>query len=484
MADQVVVVGRGKVLADASVDELIARASGDEVLVRTSAPTEAARVLQRSGAPRRSSARNTLSVSGLGPQHVVEVLGQARVPFSEVTAQRATLEDVYLQLTGGEAEFRAGSDTEARTMTAASTPPHATTQPPAGGFGPTLQVGVDQVPHGPGLDDRPRHRRRCLCVAFTFLVANGKHQGSCTGPSPSQATCQVGHPFVPTGPDGEAVADSYQFVEQSLTGNGTITARVTSLTGVISTNPANVRHPRSRPPDRGWRRGPKRASCSRTSTQQGSPYAAIMATGSHGVRFQYNYTHDQHRADRDVVPALATTDPHRRHPHRLRLHQRTGRGPTIGTAHLSGLPATVIVGLFVTSPVSFQGSSSGAPTQATATFDHIALDANSTTDTWQSHSIGTGPQDFYPTFGSGSAQRPNSTFVLTGSGDIAAAVGLVGGDTASNSLLFGLIVAADRDHRDRRHVHHGRTNVIVCATPQPLAWNKGIVCSITSSKRA
>jgi ABC-2 type transport system ATP-binding protein len=38
------------------------------------------------------------------------MLGEARVPFSEVTAQRATLEDVYLQLTSGEAEFRAGSD--------------------------------------------------------------------------------------------------------------------------------------------------------------------------------------------------------------------------------------------------------------------------------------------------------------------------------------------------------------------------------------
>jgi ABC-2 type transport system ATP-binding protein len=40
----------------------------------------------------------------------VEVLSEAAVPFSEVTAQRATLEDVYLQLTSGEVEFRGGSD--------------------------------------------------------------------------------------------------------------------------------------------------------------------------------------------------------------------------------------------------------------------------------------------------------------------------------------------------------------------------------------
>jgi ABC-2 type transport system ATP-binding protein len=114
VADHLVVIGRGRVLADASVDELIARASGDQVLLRTSAPAEAASVLQRDSAAATVIDGNTLAVSGIGAQHVVEVLGEAGVPFSEVAAQRATLEDVYLQLTGGEAEFRAGSDRGAR----------------------------------------------------------------------------------------------------------------------------------------------------------------------------------------------------------------------------------------------------------------------------------------------------------------------------------------------------------------------------------
>jgi ABC-2 type transport system ATP-binding protein len=114
VADHVVVIGRGKVLADASIDELIARASGDQVLLRTPAPAEAARVLQRAGAAATVIDGNAISVSGVPAQNVVEMLGEARVPFSEVTAHRATLEDVYLQLTGGEAEFRAGSDREAR----------------------------------------------------------------------------------------------------------------------------------------------------------------------------------------------------------------------------------------------------------------------------------------------------------------------------------------------------------------------------------
>jgi ABC-2 type transport system ATP-binding protein len=114
VADHVVVVGRGRVLADAGVDALVARASGDEVLIRTPSPAEAVTTLQRVGAAATIIDGNTLSVSGLEAQHVVDVLSQAHVRFSEVTAQRATLEDVYLQLTSGEAEFRAVSDGEAQ----------------------------------------------------------------------------------------------------------------------------------------------------------------------------------------------------------------------------------------------------------------------------------------------------------------------------------------------------------------------------------
>ncbi len=112
-ADQVVVVGRGKVLADATVEELVARASGDQVLLRTPTPADAATALQRAGAAATVTDRNTLNVGGIGAQRVVEVLSQAGVAFSEVTAQRATLEDVYLQLTGGETEYRAAAGWEA-----------------------------------------------------------------------------------------------------------------------------------------------------------------------------------------------------------------------------------------------------------------------------------------------------------------------------------------------------------------------------------
>jgi ABC-2 type transport system ATP-binding protein len=106
----VVVVGRGKVLAHATVDELVARASGDQVLLRTAASAEAATALHRASAATTVIDRGTLAVSGMEAQRVVEVLSRAGVAFSEVTTQGATLEAVYFQLTGGEAEFRAASN--------------------------------------------------------------------------------------------------------------------------------------------------------------------------------------------------------------------------------------------------------------------------------------------------------------------------------------------------------------------------------------
>jgi ABC-2 type transport system ATP-binding protein len=112
-ADQVVVVGRGKVLADATVKELLARVSGDQVLLHTPEPAEAMIALESAGAEIAVTDRDTLAVSGIAAQRVVEVLNLAGVAFSEVTAQRATLEDVYLKLTRGETEYRAAAGWEA-----------------------------------------------------------------------------------------------------------------------------------------------------------------------------------------------------------------------------------------------------------------------------------------------------------------------------------------------------------------------------------
>ncbi|MBO0809875.1 MAG: ATP-binding cassette domain-containing protein [Actinobacteria bacterium] len=107
-ADHLVVAGRGKVIADTGVAALVAAASGDRVALRTSARTEAMTVLANAGATVSATGRDTLTVAGLGTERIIALLSEGGVPFSEVSAHRATLEEAYLELTRDEVEFRAG----------------------------------------------------------------------------------------------------------------------------------------------------------------------------------------------------------------------------------------------------------------------------------------------------------------------------------------------------------------------------------------
>ncbi|WP_345433772.1 ATP-binding cassette domain-containing protein [Actinoallomurus vinaceus] len=111
-ADHLIVVGRGKAIADAGVADLIAAASGNRVALRTTAGTHAMRVLAHAGATVAATGRDTITVSGLPADRIVALLNQSAVPFSEVSAHRATLEDVYLELTRGAVEFRSATPTE------------------------------------------------------------------------------------------------------------------------------------------------------------------------------------------------------------------------------------------------------------------------------------------------------------------------------------------------------------------------------------
>lgn len=108
-ADHLVVVGRGRVIADTSVRELIGTASGDRVTLRTSARSEAMTALAYAGAMVAATDRDTLTVSGLAAERVVTLLGESGVPFSEVSAHRATLEEAYMELTRDAVEFRAAT---------------------------------------------------------------------------------------------------------------------------------------------------------------------------------------------------------------------------------------------------------------------------------------------------------------------------------------------------------------------------------------
>jgi ABC-2 type transport system ATP-binding protein len=116
-ADHLVIVGRGRVIADTSVAQLIAAASGDRVVLRSSERPSAVRALEDAGAVVTATGPDALTVSGLPAEKVVAVLGADAVPFSEVSAHRVTLEEAYLDLTREAVEYRAAASGSAGQVT-------------------------------------------------------------------------------------------------------------------------------------------------------------------------------------------------------------------------------------------------------------------------------------------------------------------------------------------------------------------------------
>ena len=285
-----------------------------------------------------------------------------------------------------------------------------------------------------------------LALALTVALA------VVTGPSRVAINGVVAHPYVPAGPGGEPVTDTFFFVQQPLTGNGTITARVTSLVGLtmgkrvtctkgpggqnctpssVAGGPGGVLPP--------WA---KAGLIVKASDKEGSAYAAVMVTPAHGVRMQWNYVNDV-AGDRGAVSA--------RSPRWLRLTRSgdtiTGYDSTDGrswreidTVRLAGLAATVDIGLFVTSPQvvtvvqngvgggSVGGSYGSAPSLARATMDFVNVDHTGAAGAWQGIQVGNqAGGNGYPSVG-GRYHLSPGTFTISGSGDIApAAIGGPGG---------------------------------------------------------
>jgi len=104
-ADHVVVVGRGRVIADTGVAELLAGLADGKVTVHTTAPTAAA-LLTRAGGSVTTPGRDRLAVTGLPADAIVSVLSAHGLAFSEVATHRATLEQAYFDLTQDSVEFR------------------------------------------------------------------------------------------------------------------------------------------------------------------------------------------------------------------------------------------------------------------------------------------------------------------------------------------------------------------------------------------
>src|ERR1700722_3101660 len=233
-------------------------------------------------------------------------------------------------------------------------------------------------------------------TAFVFLASDVS--SSCSG-----SAC----PAPPAGPGGEPVTDAFYFAHQPLTGNGTITVQLTSLAGQVATGPSQT-VPGLQP----WS---KAGIIIKQNTSQGSDYAAMMVTGFHGVRMQWDYVNDAPGLTGSVSAAS---------PRWLRLVRDgdtiTGydsvdgtRWTLAGTAALPGLTSTVQAGLFAAAP------SNGNTATATAVFRHLRLSWTATR--WTGTNVGGAGANGVPQ--PGTLRQSAGTMTLTGSGDIAPLAG-------------------------------------------------------------
>jgi ABC-2 type transport system ATP-binding protein len=110
-ADHLIVIGRGQLLADCTMEEFIARSSGQTVRVATPQPELLAKaVAEAGGTAIPSGGDGTLTVSGLIAAQVGDIAFEHGVRLHELTVVRASLEAAFMELTADSVEYRAAGD--------------------------------------------------------------------------------------------------------------------------------------------------------------------------------------------------------------------------------------------------------------------------------------------------------------------------------------------------------------------------------------
>jgi ABC-2 type transport system ATP-binding protein len=106
-AAQVIVIGRGRLITDISVDEFVRQASGTLVHVRSPRATELAALLEASGTlVTVDEEQGSLEVTGLTPAQIGDAANEARIAIHELTPHQASLEEAFMTLTREEIEFK------------------------------------------------------------------------------------------------------------------------------------------------------------------------------------------------------------------------------------------------------------------------------------------------------------------------------------------------------------------------------------------
>ena len=107
-ADHLIVIGRGRLIANTSVDEFVQRASGGLVRARSPQAMRLRELVTGPDVSVESGEPGVLEISGLSPQQVGEIAAAHSIVLHELTPMQASLEEAFMELTREDVEFKAG----------------------------------------------------------------------------------------------------------------------------------------------------------------------------------------------------------------------------------------------------------------------------------------------------------------------------------------------------------------------------------------
>jgi ABC-2 type transport system ATP-binding protein len=110
-ADRLIIIGRGRLITETTIDELLRGTDGASEAVRARSPQagQLAELLRARGATVTSGDGGTLTITGATSDAVGELARANGLSLQELSVQRASLEDRYMELTRDSADYRAGS---------------------------------------------------------------------------------------------------------------------------------------------------------------------------------------------------------------------------------------------------------------------------------------------------------------------------------------------------------------------------------------